>query len=96
MSDQENLRDAIKWARSHAAVFGSVQPSYPLLLADAAESTLLRTKMVEVWRVEFAHGSVPHVYHFTKEDEARSWERSPPHCYSCIRVTGPHMQEIPA
>lgn len=114
MNDHEKLREAIKYARKHAREERAAWPNLGLkvpdlldALADAAESTLPKTKMVEVWRVEwavkFSDGWVAVAGHYATEREAREWARSleigSPRCdgcYSCIRVTGPWQQEIPA
>lgn len=103
MTDPDKLREAIRLAGQYADIVESGQgfPGLPSaesmrLLARAAESTLPKTKMVEVWRVESAHEGCPCLSQYTNEQDARGWERSPPSCYACIRVTGPHMQEVPA
>lgn len=106
----DKLREAIKWAREQAACdsFTTSPPDARVradmlrLLASDVESRLPRTKMVEVWRVEFTQ------YHLGKwtpliatyetqteaEKIAEAWRNSLGHC--CIRVTGPHTQEVPA
>lgn len=76
----------------------------------AAESTLPRTKTVEVWHVEFVDmrleigdGPYPHVNCHKRESSARgraielsNSKRDGVPMYTCIRVTGPHQQEVPA
>lgn len=73
------------------------------ILADAAESTLPKTKMVEVWHVEFAqpHGTEWLALLHTFRDEATAKRRAATWADDykgarCIRVTGPHQQEVPA
>ena len=73
-------------------------------LAVAAESTLPKTKMVQYWTCLYAFrdsldGSWRACSSHYVEDEAglkswlRSYENDPR--VSCIRVTGPHLQEVP-
>lgn len=69
-------------------------------LADAAESTLPKTRTVEVWHVHSAikHGTWrPHVRAFATEAEARRFAMSVEvhPARRNVRVTGPHQQEIP-
>ena len=69
-------------------------------LVDAAEAhlaTLPRTRMVEVWRVEWAQASHPFCVQQESQSAAdeyaeivRTWIDA-----SCIRVTGPFQQEVP-
>jgi hypothetical protein len=71
------------------------------LVREAAEkhlATLPKTKMVEVWHVEWALSGLPMLHlHYSKEqaEEAAAYLAREPH-RTCIRVTGPHQQEIPA
>lgn len=69
----------------------------------AARSTLPKTKMVSVWRCEYsvlasALNWAPCVFgYLTKEDADEAAARmSNNERYRCIRVTGPHQQEVPA
>ena len=98
-ADHDKLREAIKH------VVGGVyfdhnceQCRLVALAAEAHLATLPKTKMVEVWRTEYAEGGKPYAGQFhTKEDAdhyARTLARWPK--IACIRVTGPHMQEVPA
>ena len=80
------------------------------LVLDAAKSTLPKTKMVETWHVEFADLRLeqkdtpyPCVNAFRRESSAHGRARELENSkrdgvamYACIRVTGPHMQEVPA
>ncbi len=97
MDEHEKLREAIKWARHTRQVLGCDNPNAATmaLLADAAESTLPKTKMVEVWHVEYCFSGRPLVAVYTTEEMARAHEL-PHKSYACIRVTGPHKQEVPA
>lgn len=115
MTDHDKLREAIKRVRDYR----NGKPPYTLLreqpttvqcidvVLDAAESTLPKTKMVEVWRVEYAidrgglgHPSIwfpcseTHIDRGTAERNADSLKEYV--LKQCIRVTGPHMQEVPA
>ena len=69
--------------------------------AEAHLSTLPRTRMVEVWRVEWAvkrgngewRACADHFDTETRANaQALSFERD---AFHCIRVTGPHTQEVP-
>ncbi len=67
------------------------------ILLEAAQLALPKTKMVEQWRVEFAQEKVPYSASFHHESLAiayaktvRSWANT-----DCVRVTGPHQQEVP-
>lgn len=69
----------------------------------AAESTLPKTKTVEVWHVEYAvkrhHGGIAHGIVVTETrsqaDEAANNHRRNG-ASQCVRVTGPHQHEVPA
>lgn len=109
MTDQhDHLREAIKVARQKCAAgerekWWTIAPDHLAALADAAESTLPKTKMAEVWRVEFASKGTTRWFCGTStydtEADARFAAESM-RCVrgdkDCIRVTGPHQQEIPA
>lgn len=100
-AEHDKLREAISRARKDAAdrFHRSLTSCDDLeLLADAAESTLPKTKMVDVWRVEWATSTgIVFAQHFTMENNAHIHARNlREDGMDCIRVTGPHMQEIPA
>ena len=103
MSEHEKLRSAIERV---LAITGPNASDDLYRICKAAESTLPRTKMVEVWRVEYAKrwptfdGAewMPCVYQYMSRSMADdtatgiakdAWPKT------CIRVTGPHMQEVP-
>lgn len=110
MDEHEKLREAIKTVRQFAnARYRHAGESFdPMLhlLCDAAESTLPKTKMVEVWRVEWVQYETPKAFSQSEGDGADSkrWAEDRANWlgsslrggYRCIRVTGPHMQEVPA
>lgn len=110
MIHQEILREAIREVRAHAQTGiacadgrrgppnGNEIWNAILAVCRAAESTLSKTKMVEVWRVEWAtETGIVHAQHFTMEGNAQSHARSlRKNGMECIRVTGPHQQEVPA
>lgn len=111
MSDHDKLREAIKQARARADYDTRANAEYASgpnadqhrLLADAAESTLPKTKMVSAWRCEYsvlasALNWAPCVSGYpTKQDADEAAARmSNDERYRCIRVTGPHQQEVPA
>jgi len=104
MSDaDDNLREAIKVVRKYADDPGSIWPGssdpYEVLrvLIAAAESTLPKTKTVEVWHVEWALGSHPMIHLYLSEADARKNATllAQEQHRTCIRVTGPHQQEVP-
>lgn len=97
--DPETLEASIKWAR-HIAGCGHDAENLARL-ADAAEqhlATLPRWKEVEVWRVEWASAAfIPCVEQFLTEEEARrSAHERASLGRTCITVTGPHKQRVPA
>lgn len=98
--DHEKLREAIAKVRKFH-LMASNESSISLVLA-AAESTLPKTKMVEVWHVEYAlHSRCPAIYLFTSKEQAKKQaefmqENGMKEGWRCIRVTGPHLQEVPA
>lgn len=113
MTDHDKLREAINVAKAttptnmHWYDGAIVQFSQELLrrLTAAAESTLPKTRMVEVWHVAGVYRDLiassdwgPTCCACRSKEEAdkwaKTWGESP--LYACIRVTGPHMQEVPA
>ena len=104
MTDHDKLREAIEHIRKWGTdTFNGSHTKMAIVLA-AAESTLPKTRMVEVWRVEWAsHHATRGWSAFSKGEgslaEAESYVRylkSVRTDCQCIRVTGPHMQEVPA
>jgi hypothetical protein len=70
--------------------------------ARAHRDTLPKTKMIDVWHVAYAltdghRGSFPAVNVYTSMAAASSaasgFQAS---LYQCVRITGPHKQEVPA
>ena len=109
---EEKLREAIKAVRSEVSSLEASnlgpwksRSDTLRLLCDAAESTLPKTKMVEVWHVEYVDAETLYPAVDVRRDrdngtfgaEARAERlRKQPSKYLCIRVTGPHQQEVPA
>lgn len=66
-----------------------------------AEQSKPATKTVEVWRVEYTFQREPRIQQFDTQQEA-SYKADcltlgdPNSHHACIRVTGPHKQEVPA
>jgi hypothetical protein len=60
--------------------------------------TAPRSKQVEVWHVEYCNGSVPRVDdpYISRMDAERGADAHRRSGHQCIRVTGPHEQEVPA
>lgn len=120
MTDHDKLREAINSLGSacqKALVIGpaanrmtrTVWEDDLIRVLAAAESTLPRTKMVEVWRVEWASKMTSgkwqvHADHYWSSDTAKLRadmlrgveENSSSDTFACIKVTGPHQQEVPA
>lgn len=77
-------------------------------LREATEAHLATlpkpTKMVEVWRCEWVQYEIPKPFSQSEGSGEASKKWAEDHanylrnysCYSCIRVTGPHQQEVPA
>jgi hypothetical protein len=61
-------------------------------------ATLPRTKMVEVWRVEYASNGLPCIVSFETRGGADGWVSGASGLayIACIKVTGPHEQVVPA
>jgi hypothetical protein len=103
MINRAKLEEAIAFFRDDCRFTdkGNALRDVVLAAAEAHLATLPKTKMVEVWRVEWAYaahvGWAVEARHFPTEAEARTAasHRAGNGC-RCIRVTGPHMQEIPA
>ncbi len=102
MTDDEKLREAIAalrrwWFHGSVQTFDDRDKALIKRVCDAAESTLLTAKTVEVWRVEYAHQGRPKMLQFDSEAAARAWADywQTDKEYACIRVTGPHQQEVP-
>lgn len=110
MSGHDKLRKAIdgtELALAHLQAFrwdDAVREiranDYRSVLA-AARRTLPETKMVEVWRVEYCaqwpsewHAETANRYTREKAEKFADELRSNP-ARTCIRVTGPHQQEVP-
>lgn len=100
MSDHEKLREAIREVREWNRARGVTTAGMALIL-DAAESTLPKTKMMEVWHVESVgcaagnKGALFVAVYPSREEAANSTRYKGDH-FACIRVTGPHQQEVPA
>lgn len=102
MSAPPTLRQAIDWARSFAHnLESSLLADQVAMLADAAESTLPKTRMVEVWYVTYAwqdtagwHPGIASVAYESRHDaEEIAAEKSRGGGHA-VRITGPHAQEI--
>jgi len=107
MSDHDKLREAITEVRQRMAGNSMYVGNSIVLVRDieqvlaAAESTLPKTKMVEVWHSEWCWRNEPKIaVHFSQAAaiaDADHLRRLNEKCeWSCIRVTGPHQQEVPA
>lgn len=94
----------VKMADAHDAETSFMDAALAAYRALYDHYTALRTKKVEVWRVEAAktdnEGAIwtPIVQAYATradaEAEALFMQRKKYH-YACIRVTGPHQQEVP-
>ena len=94
--DHDKLREAIHqmrlWMPKHpAAVWAQT-------IHDAAASTVPKTKMVEVWHCEWWEASTGRARveacQYKAEAEVFAYGLRAP-IARCIRVTGPHQQEVP-
>ncbi len=71
-------------------------------LLNAVESTLPKTKMINVWYVESVGcgpgntGSLFIAVYRTRAEAEESSRYKEEGLFICVRVTGPHQQEIPA
>lgn len=103
MSDHEKLREAISTYRDWRALRSGI-PAVTIMdhlerIVSAAESTLPKTKMVEVWAVmgwdpETKTVMVTGRYCLSDaEGESDSWRIHFKRQY--VHVTGPHQQEVP-
>lgn len=107
--DRATLKEAIFWLRNFNVQLEAggrrYHRDFPDMLATLAEAhlaTLPRTKMVEVWRVEMAEKTplgwkaIANTFesHADAARDADFMRREPG--FSCVRVTGPHMQCVPA
>ncbi len=102
MTDHDKLREALQHVHRVFANQGgctvAVMADDLRILRDAAESTLPKTKMVEVWRVEFAGAAMglPYIEQDRTREEAEQQARKRrSEGATCVKVTGPHMQEVP-
>jgi len=105
MTDPDKLREAI-WRVRSLLVPTRSDDDARVIVCDAAESALPTTRTVEVWHIEYAArtgmGNAAVYTPFVvvcasvgiRDETARSLSRDP--MASCIRVTGPHQQEVPA
>lgn len=98
MSDHETLKLAIRSLRENLNRTNIEWRDLTKMVCDAAESTLPKTKMTEVWHVEHCELGTPYVMVVGDAviARARALALSKQTYTSCIRVTGPHQQEVPA
>jgi hypothetical protein len=104
--DPEKLDGFIKEARQILYTMDAFDMSWkPMLIALAAASeahlsTLPRVKEVEVWRVEYAYsygsGHEPVIAQYRSHELALNHQKNLGPAASCITVTGPHRQKVPA
>jgi hypothetical protein len=111
MIDRAKLEEAIApirdwFAEEHGATmekfFNVEELSLVVKAAEAHLAALPKTKMVEVWRVEYAtdhpDGPLPKATHHRTRALADSYANYLRACGDthCVGVTGPHQQEVPA
>lgn len=112
MSEQDKLRAAIKkhlqalqsqvdQGLDTIGVRHEAAEEFALILR-AAESTLPKTKKVEVWRLEYAltngtewHPTDQVFTDFMKMTEREGYMLLNPSWFACVRRTGPHQIEVP-
>lgn len=102
--DAAKLREAIQVIRLGKAHFthidlGSISGHVNLVLAaaEAHLTGLLKTKEVDVWRVEYAQSGLPYsaAFHYRADADSYAGIVSRWLDTACIRVTGPHKQTVP-
>lgn len=106
----EALRKAISalrgWSAEAAGRSGLAESVS--IVCNAAEAAMPQTKMVDVWRIDFAKpchcppGGSPGWYPDSETRSSREGAdavadsmRAKPREYACVSVTGPHQQEVP-
>ena len=67
------------------------------LLGERYLDTLPKTKMVEVWHVEYVTNGLPAIGLYKSYPDAERWAVGAAGLayIACIRVTGPHQQMVP-
>jgi hypothetical protein len=95
-------------AGGHLPSFANACEVGTILRWARAEAMKPKTKTAQVWRVEYVEDTdvtpgrtrhwCPMVQNFDTEAGADRHAKNmrEHHCYACIRVTGPHEQEVPA
>lgn len=105
-SDHDRLRDAIAEARGNMGRSCMVSNAAIEILVAAAESTLPKTKMVEVWHCSWAVKSPGGVHFLATAYDSRQGADGHAAYLALggfadapafgVKVTGPYMQEVPA
>lgn len=102
MIDRSKLESALAHFPRNARRGFSQPMQIVLEAAEAHRETLPKTKMVEVWRCEWviSWGGPDRLQlgcqsYWSRAEAEREAERLGPGA-KCIRVTGPHQQEVPA
>ena len=107
MTDHDKLRQAIDMVRagprfSRAGLI-TLSQDQAELLASAAESTLPKTKMVEMWAVWHASEEGLATRYMAEAIAYPTREMAEEEAQKCINdgfvgvcITGPHQQEVPA
>ena len=95
MTEREKLKAAKAWLLER--LYTPSSPANTALKAvEDAIAALPKTKMIEVWHVEYVVAGLPQIsIRMTKADAERSASPSNTLTCSCVRVTGPHMHEVP-
>lgn len=99
--DYEKLREALNHVRAWGAY--NLDASKLAFVCDVAESTIPKTKTVDVWLVEGAYRDaegkwVPFTTTYDNPAEADhrvAYRNKRNSTETCLRVSGPHQREIP-
>jgi len=100
--DAEKLEEALTTLEGWVGESWEIMPDVHVIVkaARAHLATLPRVKDVEVWRVEYAYRCGGHyeptVAQYSSHEMARNHAVNLGGAASCITVTGPHKQKVPA
>ena len=110
MTDHDKLRVALRYPEYTTQGYGHTAGSIVLsaeayaIIRAAAESTLPRAAVAEVWRAEYCTAQtdgtwLPQCQQFhtrAQRDERVEFMRQNPQWFASISVSGPHRQAVPA
>ena len=95
MTEREKLEAAKAWLQK--CLYPESPAETALKAVEAAIAALPKTKMIEVWHVEYVVAGLPQIsIRMTKAEAEMSAIPSNTLTCSCVRITGPHRHEVPA